>query len=329
MIRKERKLYRDGRKNPDGYRLKRLIIIKKRKTKILLAIATVFMLILHFLDVSGLLTDNKLYSITGIIDGVKKQNSNFTVYYLDVEQSDCSIIVCDGEVLIVDTGILSQVHNVEESLFSLEIDDIDYMVVTHPHDDHMAGASKFMDKHDVKNIIMPQLSETNFIESPTYLDLINKIAIKNVNPVPAVAGDSFMVGSAKVDILAPLKQDKDLNNMSVVLKVTYGETSFLFQGDAGDKVEKQIIGSGYDIDADVIKLGHHGSNTASSNEYLKKVNPKYAVVSSGLYNNFGHPSTPVINRIEENDIEIYLTSVNGNIIINSDGKNIYVKTERS
>ena len=176
---------------------------------------------------------------------------------------------------------------------------------------------------------MPRLSNTNTVDSLTYQDLINNISKRCVNPIAVSAGDSFILGSSTVEILSPQKQDDNLNNMSIVLKVTYGETSFLFQGDSESDVEKQLLRSGYDLSADILKVGHHGSNTSSTNIFLETVNPDYAIISCGDDNNYGHPNSFVIERLEGNNITPYITSINGNITAISNGKLITIITEKN
>ncbi len=328
MRKNEKVIYKSGKDNPNGFRFKRFRFFKRKSTVVIFHLFLAFSFVISFLNFTGILTWNKLFSTIGIVEGVKQQDSNFSVYFLDVGQSDCTVIVCDDEVMLIDSGTVNQVHNIRESLYSLEIKEIDYLFVTHQHDDHMAGASKLIDEYKINNIFMPKLSSINFVDSLTYQDLINKIAINNINPFAVSCGDIFHVGSASVRVLAPMKQDENLNNMSLVLKVTYGETSFLFQGDSEEKVEKQIMSSGANIKADVIKIGHHGSNTSTSESYLQAVNPQYAIISAGIDNSYGHPSTPIIRRLVNNDVQIFLTSYHGDITISSDGKNISVIKQR-
>lgn len=329
MIKREKHIYKSGRKNPDGYSFISFMSFKKKIIFIIFVFSVIFSLIISFLHITDIFSWNKLLSTTGFIEGVKRQDSNFVIYYLDVGQSDCTIIVCDDEVLVIDAGTVNQIHNIKESLFSLEIKEIDYLLVTHQHDDHMAGASKLIEKYDVNNIIMPRLSNTNTVDSLTYQDLINNISKRCVNPIAVSAGDSFILGSSTVEILSPQKQDDNLNNMSIVLKVTYGETSFLFQGDSESDVEKQLLRSGYDLSADILKVGHHGSNTSSTNIFLETVNPDYAIISCGDDNNYGHPNSFVIERLEGNNITPYITSINGNITAISNGKLITIITEKN
>lgn len=328
MTKREKQIYKSGRKNPNGYSFSPLNIFNNKLIPLLIIFLILFSVIFEILDKTGVVSWNRLLSVIGIVDGVERQDSDFAVYYLDVGQSDCTVIICDDEVLLIDLGTVNQIHNIRESLFSLEISEIDYMIVTHQHDDHMAGASEIMKHYTVSNIMMPKLSKINSVDSLTYQDLINNIAENNVNPVAVSSGYSFMLGSALVEVLSPLQQDENLNNMSVVLKITYGDTSFLFQGDSEKEIEKQLLNSGMNLKANVLKIGHHGSDTSSQSNYLKAVNPDYAVVSCGTDNTYGHPNSNVIDRLEDNGIKPYITSLDGNITAISDGKSITIITEK-
>ena len=174
---------------------------------------------------------------------------------------------------------------------------------------------------------MPKLSKINMVTTTSYENLLNSIATNKVNAIPATVGESFWLGDATVQIFSPSQQDEDLNNMSIVLKIVYGETKFIFQGDAEKAVEKQLLNSDFDLTADVIKLGHHGSNTSSTDKYLKAVNPKYAIISCGADNSYGHPHDEVVDRLKKNNIGFYVTAQTGDITVTSDGKNIDIQTQ--
>ena len=302
-------------------------LFKNKITANCILVFIVFSLILSIFDITGIFTWRRLFTVTNLVDGVKPVNSNFAVYFLDVGQSDCTIVQCDNEILMIDVGTKNQVYNIRKSLYTLDINSIDYMVVTHQHDDHMSGAAEIIEHYDVANIMMPKLSSMNAVNSLTYKDLINKIGEYDVNPIAIEAGYTFKVGSALVEVLSPIKQDKELNNMSTVLKITYGDTSFLFQGDSEQKVENQLINLEYDVSADVLKVGHHGSNTSTSEMYLNEVNPDFAIISCGPDNNYGHPTHGIIDKLENREVETYITSLQGNITAISDGKTVSIITE--
>lgn len=326
MTKKEKTLYKSGRKNPDGYRFNPLYLFNNKWIPIVISVLIPFSIIFSLFDLFNITSWNRLFSTIDIVDGISPQDSNFAVYYLDVGQSDCTIIVCDDEVMMIDTGTVNQVYNIRTSLYSLEIDKIDYMVITHQHDDHMSGAAEIIEHYKVSNILMPQLSDTEVVNSQTYFNLLKKISDYSVNPVPISAGYSFNLGSSIIEVLSPSIIDDNLNNMSAVLKITYGETKFLFQGDSDSKIEKQLLKSDFDLSANVIKIGHHGSNTSSYGAFLDAVNPECAIVSCNSDNNYGHPNTYVIERLEERNIKPYITSLNGDITVVSDGKNVFASS---
>ena len=327
MTLKEKILYIKGKRNSDGYGFNPLDYTVNRKRTVFICLIIVAGLVLEILCFCGVTSWQKIFSATNIVRSVKQQDSNFTVYYLDVGQSDCTVVICDNEVLMIDTGTSNQLNTIKTNLFMLEIDTIDYMLITHPHEDHMGSASDIIEDYNVSNILMPSLSIEKHVPSSTYDNLLNVISENNVNPETVFYGDSFMLGSAVVEIFAPMKQDDNLNNLSVVAKITYGDTSFLFTGDAEEEIEKQILREKADISADVLKAGHHGSNTSSTDEFISTVNPRYVIFSSGSDNDFGHPTLNNIEKFENMGAKQYVTSIDGHITVTSDGKQISVITE--
>ena len=328
MTKNEKAIYKSGRKNENGY--PRFQFTKKQKKFVVYTIfIVIFGIIVYTLDFSGVTSISEIKNVFGAIDGVKPVDSDFAVYYLDVGQSDCTIVVCDDEVLMIDCGTYNQLNTIRQSIHTLNIDKIDYMVVTHQHDDHMGSAIDLLEDLTVENFIMPKLTQSNNVTSKTYNVLINTLDGKNINKIPAQDCKSFMLGEALVEILAPTVQSNNLNNMSVVLKVTYGNTEFLFQGDAESKIENDLLCSDYDIDVDVLKTGHHGSKTSSSDKYIEATSPEIAIISSGYGNNYGHPNAMVLERLEKEGISTFTTLLDGDIAVASDGETITVYTQNS
>lgn len=327
MQKRERNLYKSGENNPNKYKF-HILTQKERRKAFLIVLLCIAALIISILELFGITNWHKVNILTGAVDGIKVADTKFAAYYLDVDQSDCSIVVCDGKVMVIDTGSYPQLAEIQEALYTLEVEVIDYLVVSHQHDDHMSCAERLIEIYDVKNIIMPKLTEENAVNTETYARLLHAIADYGVNPVAAQYGECFELGRATVEILAPLKQYKEINNMSIVMKITYGETSFLFQGDAESQVESDLLYSDYDLTADVLKLGHHGSKTASSEKYLDAVNPQIAIISCGQGNNYGHPRVAVMEELVERNIDYYITVDSGDITVGSDGKTITVITEK-
>lgn len=328
MLKREKKLYKSAENNRDGYKF-HILTQKERRKAFIIALLCIFGFIVTILEIFGITNWDKVSVYTGAVDGIKVADTDFAVYYLDVGQSDCSIVVCDGEVMVIDTGSYPQLVEIQETLYALNVKSIDYLVVTHQHDDHMSCAERLMQIYNIENIIMPKLSEENAVNSETYTRLLRAIVDFGVNPIAAQHGETLKLGSATVNILAPLKQYKELNNMSVILKISYGETSFLFQGDAESQVENDLLFSDYDLTADVLKLGHHGSKTANTEKYIDAVNPQLAVISCGQGNSYGHPRVTVMEYLVELNIDFYITVDSGDITVSSDGKTITVLTEKS
>lgn len=327
MQKKERNLYKSGENNPNKYKF-HILTQKERRKAFIIVILCIAALVISILELFGITNWHKINLFTRAVDGIKVADTDFAVYYLDVDQSDCSIVVCDDKVMLIDTGSYPQLAEIQEALYTLEVDTIDYLVITHQHDDHMSCAERLMGIYDVKNIIMPRLSEENAVNTETYTRLLHTIADYDVNPIAAQHGEAFTLGSATVEILAPLKQYKELNNMSIIMKITYGETSFLFQGDAESQVENDLLYSDYDLTADVLKLGHHGSKTSTTERYLNAVNPQIAIISCGQGNSYGHPRDTVMEYLVERDVDYYITVDSGDITVTSDGKDIEVFTEK-
>ena len=328
MTNKEKIIYKSGRKNDNGY--PKFQFTKKQKKFVrYFALISIVAFVVYILDFSGIASVSEIKNYLGVIDGVSLVDSDFAIYYLDVGQSDCSIVVCDDEVLIIDCGTYNQLNVIRQSIHTLEIDEIDYMIVTHQHDDHMGSATDLINDLSVKNFIMPKLTQTNNVTSKAYNVLINTLDNKKITKIPAQNCKSFMLGRALVEILSPSVQNNNLNNMSVVLKITYGNTEFLFQGDAESKIENDLLRSDYDIDVDVLKIGHHGSKTSSTDKYLEATSPDIAIISSGYDNNYGHPNGTVLNLLENDNIKAFSTFLDGNIAVTSDGETITVYTQNN
>lgn len=322
----KKSIYKNGKRNPNGYystKNRR----KERAALIIAAILICFSVVMSCLDRAGIFTWSELNSSMGMADGPVNPDSNFSVFFLDVGQGDCTIIKSNDSVMMIDTSTNNRIDDISEALMTLSVDTIDYLVITHQHDDHMGSATAIIEKYNVKNVIMPKLTEINMVTTYNYEVLLKAIANNKINAIPATVGESFSLGDATVNVLSPVEQDENLNNMSVVLKVVYGETSFLFQGDAEKTIEKQLLSSDLDLSADVLKLGHHGSNTSSTDKYLQAVKPQVAVISCGADNSYGHPHREVIDRLKKYNIDFFITAQTGDITITSDGKNIDVKTQ--
>ena len=253
-------------------------------------------------------------------------NGELQVIFFDVGQADCALVKTANHAMLIDAGNLGQDNLVLGYLASYGIKSLDYVVATHPHADHigaMAAVIRAMD--NIGTVLMPDaVSNTR-----TFENMLDAIEERDVSITIAKPGDTFTLGDAQIQILAPGSTAySDLNDFSVVLRVTFGGSVFLFTGDADTKSENEQLASGLQLSADVLKVGHHGSRTSSLQRYLDAVSPSFAVISCGQGNSYGHPHREAMARLTGTGAEIYRTDENGTIIFTTDGTTITVSTLR-
>lgn len=257
-------------------------------------------------------------------DYINTNNDLLKVHYLDVGQGDSIFIeLPNNETMLIDAAESYQSENIINYLKNLNYQKIDYVIGTHPHTDHIGGLKDIINTFEIGKIYMPKVVST----TKTYESLLMAIKDKNLKINTAKAGTSIIDTDAlKINILAPNNSTyTELNNYSAVTKITYGTTKFLFMGDAEKLSENEIK---EDVTADVIKIGHHGSNTSSSIDFIKKVNAKYGIISVGLNNKYNLPKEETITNWENSGTKIYLTSINGTITAISDETNIKIEREK-
>lgn len=250
-------------------------------------------------------------------------DGNLKVNYIDVNQGDSIFIeLPNDEVMLIDAGEKSESAKVINYIEKLGYEKIDYVIGTHPHTDHIGSLSSVIESFDIGKIYMPKVVST----SKTYENLLATIKNKNLKVTTAKSGVNIINNKdLKIDIIAPVKQYSDLNNNSAVIKLVYKERSFLFMGDAETMSEDDIKES---VKSDVIKVGHHGSDSSSSKDFVSKVGAKYAIISVGDGNIYDHPYQEIIERWQDSGSKIYRTDLDGDIVITTDGNNISVSTNR-
>lgn len=275
-----------------------------------------FLLIIILFSISGCKINQESYSYP--TDDV------LVSHFLDVGQADSSFIeLPNKETILIDAGEKKDSDKIIKYIKDLGYKKIDYVVATHPHADHIGGMKDIIDSFDIGDIYMPKVVAT----SKTYENLLLKIQEKGLKIHTGKSGVEIINNdNLLVQILAPNKDKySSYNNYSIVLKITYKENVFLYMGDAEELSEGEITGN---IKSDVLKVGHHGSDTSSSREFISRVRPSYAIISVGENNNYNHPSSTTIKNLEKYTNNIYRTDLNGNILVTSDGKNITVNTEK-
>jgi len=249
-------------------------------------------------------------------------NSDLIVNFLDVGQADSILIqLPNNRVMLIDGGNSNDANTILSYMGSLNITTIDYLVATHPHADHIGGLSSIINNMNIGEIYMPRISHT----SQTFAKLLDAIENKGLGINEAKAGVNILsVFDLHIDIIAPVRDDySDLNDWSAAIKIIYKNNSFLFMGDTEALSESHITS---DVSADVLKVGHHGAHTSTSQSFLNKVSPMYAVISVGK-NSYGHPTDVILNRLNVAGVKVYRTDLQGTIIFTSNGNIITVNTE--
>jgi len=223
--------------------------------------------------------------------------------------------------MLIDAGENMYGKSITEYINNLGYTNIDYLVATHPHADHIGSMAYVVKHNNIGEIYMPKVTTT----TKTYENLLTAIADKGLKVKSAKAGMNIIDGNDfSINILAPVTIDEDnLNNCSVILKITYKNDSFLFLGDA-EKKELETVTA--DMSAEVLKVGHHGSRTSTTKALLEKVNPKYAVISLGKDNSYGHPHKSTLKLLDEFGVETYRTDENGTVVISTEGSGVTIKT---
>lgn len=247
---------------------------------------------------------------------IQINKNTLQVHFIDVGQGDSILIQVNNKNLLIDSGPNKSEDKLKNYLKKLNISKFDYIIATHPHEDHIGNMSYIINNFDVLNFYAPKVENSTkafetMVESLIRKDLKIKVLKANIKSIDL--GKNIVV-----DVFSPLSNSyEDLNNYSPIVKISYGNTSFLFTGDAEELSENEVLNAGFDLKCDVLKIGHHGSSSSTSENFLKASNPSIAVISVGEDNTYGHPTDTVLSRLKET--KIYRTDINGNIVITSDG----------
>lgn len=271
------------------------------------------------LTLVGCTTQSKVPSQGGM-------GEQLVVDFVDIGQGDAILLQASNQVMLIDTGDNGTEKELVQYLKNKGIKKIDYLIGTHPHADHIGGMDKVINEFEIGKIYMPKKSHT----SKTYESVLMAIKNKNYKVLTGKAGVNFTFGNdIQVEMLSPMKEEySELNDYSIVIKVTNNEDSFLLTGDIEKEVEHNLLEAKVNVEADVLKLAHHGSSTSNTSEFIEAVSPEYAVILSGVDNKYGHPHKETIDLLTKQQINYYDTKVNGDITFISNGQGITVKTEK-
>lgn len=293
----------------------------KRRPQTRLQAVAAILLAIFFSIIAGF-HPRELFALTA---KAETSGNGFSVHFIDVGQADAALVLCDGKSMLIDGGNSDDSSLIYSYLKKMDIQKLDYVVCTHAHEDHVGGLSGALNFAAAGTILSPVTE----YDSKAFNSFLKYAAKQNLTITIPKAGDTFRLGSADVKILGPIGTSDNPNNTSIILRIQYGETSFLFTGDAEREEEQDILNSGCELSSTVLKVGHHGSETSTTYPFLREIMPEYAVISVGKDNSYGHPSDDTLSRLRDAGTNVYRTDLLGNILCTSDGKTVSFQTEKN
>ena len=247
---------------------------------------------------------------------------DLSVYFIDVGQADCILVKDNDEYALIDAGNNEDGMKLVNYFKSLNITDFKYVFGTHAHEDHIGGMDNIIDNFNIENFYMPNAITT----TKTFEDVLDSLDRKKIKFQTPNVNDDFKLNNATFKVLHIGDNKKDLNDTSVVLRLEYGNTSYLLMGDATSNVEKDLLNNNINLKSDVLKVGHHGSNYSSTIDFLNKVKPEYAIIEVGKNNSYNHPRQETLDKLKDINAKVYRTDLDGTIVATSDGNSIKIET---
>lgn len=266
--------------------------------------------------------DNVLPAQSSNISSEESINTDMRVHYIDVGQGDSILLTVNNKTMLIDAGPRSDEDKLLNYLSSQNITKLDYVIATHPHEDHIGNMDEVIKKYDIGTFYAPKKTAT----SKTYESMIQALLDKGKQITVIKEGTSSIdLGeNTRVTVYSPTKDEyEDVNNFSPIIKIEYGENSFMFTGDAEDVVEKEVLSKNASLKSDVLKLGHHGSKSSTTEGFYKAVDPSIAVISCGRDNKYNHPSKETKDLLRKYRPKTFRTDLDGTIVLESNGKEIF------
>ncbi len=285
-----------------------------------LAVAAVILLTLgSILPHTGLPGWRDVFVATGLAPATTTAEGELEVHFIDVGNADCALIRQGTHAALIDAGERGDGEDILAYLKKQGVHRLDLAVATHPHADHIGGMGEVLENIPTKQLLMAFMPETEAPTSQVYLRMLEAVEAGDVALVEAVPGETYAIGEAALQVLGPLKEDDDANAMSVVTRLAFGRRAFLFTGDATTACEQAMMNNIYPLQADVLKVGHHGSDTSNSAAFLQQVSPEFAVIPCGMNNSYGHPMESVLEDLAALEVKVYRADVHGSVVFTTDG----------
>lgn len=307
----------------------------KAQKKVYVTIAVCLVAVCLLIELIGMIPGIPFNGWSTILEacGLKQRylipEGELEVHFIDVGNADC-ILVRQGEHnMLIDSGDIGAYQDIVDYLDRHGIKKFDLVIATHPHADHIGEMADIIKAFPIDRFVMSYMPEGKEPTTNVYLSMLEALDERNVPIDEAVPGATYTLGTAQLQVLAPLSEHSDANAMSVVTRLTFGDRAFLFTGDAEEEVEREILTRGFEVKADVLKAGHHGSKTSSSEPFLRKIAPTYAVITCGEGNSYQHPHEEVLERLDDIGATYYRADLCGDIVFTvKDDGSLTVETQK-
>ncbi|HCC34389.1 MAG TPA: MBL fold metallo-hydrolase [Ruminococcaceae bacterium] len=268
-----------------------------------------------------------IFKSAGISAYIPEGTAKNRVHFIDVGQADCMLIQSGEHAALIDAGNNADSLLVTDYLKNAGVEKLELAVATHAHEDHIGGMAAVVDSFEIETLLMQKSPPGSESDTKTYENLLEAVADKNQNVELPEPGKSYAVGDFTLTVAGPFEEFEDENDRSIIIKAVAEDVSFLFMGDAEKGAELSLIENRADLDADILKVGHHGSNSSSTKEFLWTAKPSYAVIMVGRNNRYNHPGTDALDRIGKLEIPVYRTDASGTVVVSVQEGQVHFETE--